>query len=236
MTARRKSGRRTLASRNNRSDAKHIRIYWWAFNSPAYRSLSCYARCALDELLFTHNGDNNGSIPGSVRWLSERLNISVNTVRRALDELVGKGFIKATVKGSFNCKLGARKGEATTWHLTMLDGPNGDLATKDFMRWQGFVTKQTTVSPGDTPCITTRYRQGESDSKKPKSVSPHDTVNPVVSLPTVSPRDTSIVYHPAAFCSTEPDSLERESEQGVHRGRKLGTPTVHIAQLEAPPA
>jgi hypothetical protein len=145
----------------SKRDAKHIRIYWWCFKSPAYRSLSCYARCVLEELLFVYNGQNNGSIPGSVRFLKERLNAGTDQVRRALAELVEKGFVRATLKGGFNHKTGARKGEATTWHVTLLAGPNGELATKDFMRWQEpepTAKKQTTVPDAGTVVAIRRQK------------------------------------------------------------------------------
>lgn len=137
---------RKLGLRQGRSSqAKHLRIYWWMFNSPAYRSLDCTCRCGLHELMFNHNGRNNGDIIGSIRWLRDRLGVGINTAIRVYATLQQRGFIKVSVKGGFDWKAGARKGEATRWHLTMIEGPNGEKPTKDFMTW--VPEKQTTDSP-----------------------------------------------------------------------------------------
>jgi hypothetical protein len=126
--ARSKRQRRTKAH-----EPKHFRIYWWAFESAAYRSLSCRGRCLLHELLNAHNGHNNGEIPGSIRWAMERLNAgSFTTALNAYRELQDRIFIKRTAGG---CLGSNGTGEAARWFLTMVQGPNGEPATKEFMRW-----------------------------------------------------------------------------------------------------
>jgi DNA-binding transcriptional MocR family regulator len=162
MSRSRNKGRRS-------SETKHLRIYWWMFNSPAYPSLDCTCRCGLHELMFNFNGRNNGDIIGSVRWLRDRLGVGINTAVRVYATLQERGFIKVSVKGSFDWKTGARKGEATRWHLTMIEGPNGETPTKDFMTWAP--EKQTTDSLSDTPCIRQGVRQNSRPVIIPRTIS-----------------------------------------------------------------
>jgi hypothetical protein len=50
-----------------------LQIFRYAFNSPAYVSLSSAARSALLEVIGAYNGLNNGEIVMSVRYLAERM-------------------------------------------------------------------------------------------------------------------------------------------------------------------
>lgn len=89
------------------------------------------ARCLEMELKALHNGSNNGNFFLSVREAAKRLGIAPNTAARAFNELEEKGFIKPKQKGAFAWKVR----HATSWILTEFEY-NGQLATKDFMRWQ----------------------------------------------------------------------------------------------------
>lgn len=193
-----KGGRKALPNGRSKGEAKHIRIYWWAFKSPAYRSLSCHARCVLEEMLFLHDGKNNGAIPASIRFLMERVHAGPHQVTRALAELEHKGFITRTRHGSFCHKTGARNGEATTWCITMLEGSAGEQPTKDFMRWDGSEPaseKQTTVTTPVTPRYHVGNRRADSGAKNGQSVTTSVTVKPDFGPPTVTTPVTSIVNH-----------------------------------------
>lgn len=114
-------------------------------DSPAYRSLSCHARCLLVELGRRYTGENNGNIPMSVREAARLLGAGKNTAQKAFSELEDRGFIRPNVKGAFTFK--AR--HATTWILT--EYKHGDeRATKDFMKWKPTPIKQKPVSPRGT--------------------------------------------------------------------------------------
>ncbi len=111
--------------------AKHVRMYWWLLDSPAYRHLSCYGRALLIEIIYRHNGENNGRVLMSVREAADRLGVAFNTALKALAELQDKGFIRLAKAGSFTLK----RRHATEWTLTMFTvGDN--KPTKDFINWK----------------------------------------------------------------------------------------------------
>ncbi|WP_282608432.1 hypothetical protein [Pelagibius sp. Alg239-R121] len=132
-------------NKKGRSDYQSfVRIDRYLINSEAYRSLSPCARALHIEIKHRFNGRNNGEIALSVRGAADRVGVSVPTVCRAFSELESKGFLRATLKGSFNTKLP----HATLWALT--EEPAGAaLATKEFMRWTApkFKTRCKILSP-----------------------------------------------------------------------------------------
>ena len=74
-----------------------------------------------------------------MREMQEALGTSKATAHRALKRLEEHGFVVLVEKGAFNMK----HRHATTWRLTEFPcDVTGELATKDFMRWQN----QNTVS------------------------------------------------------------------------------------------
>jgi hypothetical protein len=134
----RRRGKKTLSNGRSVGEAKHIRIYRYMFNSLAYRDMTTLQRCALQELMFRYNGQNNGEIPFSVREMAERLGVSPKTAHKALKGVIQHGFAKEAQKGSFTLK--AR--HATEWLLTMFGYPKADdQPSKDFMRWNSSDTK-----------------------------------------------------------------------------------------------
>lgn len=129
----RRRGRKTLPNGRSSGEGKHIRIYLYMFNSPAYRDMSTLDRCALQELMFRFNGQNNGHIPFSVREMADHLNVTPTTANKALRSVTEHGFAKERVKGSFTLK----SRHSTEWILTMEGYPTADdKPTKDFMRWK----------------------------------------------------------------------------------------------------
>jgi hypothetical protein len=112
---------------------RHIRLYHWMLNSPAWQSLSPIARCLYIEMASRYAGvdSNNGRIPYSVREGAEALVIGKATAHKALGDLVERGFIVPIKAGVFTLK------RATEWRLTEFacDVTNA-AATKDFMRWE----------------------------------------------------------------------------------------------------
>lgn len=128
-----------------RSDktAQHIRLYRWLRETAAWRSLEAVDRALYIELLGRYGGpgSNNGAIPYSVREAAEALHIGKSTAAQSFKRLQERGFVAPARKGGFNCKVR----HSTEWRLTEfacdVDIPDqdikaGDLATKDFVRWQ----------------------------------------------------------------------------------------------------
>ena len=124
--------------------SRHIRLYHWMTNSPAWHDLSAAARAIYCEMAKRYAGDgsNNGRIPYSVREAAAELRISPATASRALKSLQHNGFIVAETRGAFSLK----KRHATEWRLTEFPcDVSHALPTKDFMRWQPSQKIQNTV-------------------------------------------------------------------------------------------
>jgi hypothetical protein len=139
-----------------RSDttAQHIRLYHWFRETAAWQSLEVADRALYIELLGRYGGpnSNNGRIAYSVREAAEALHIGKSTAAQSFRRLQERGFIALAQKGGFTCKVR----HSTEWRLTEfgcdVDLPDqgikaGDLATKDFTRWQP--RKQNTVPLAD---------------------------------------------------------------------------------------
>lgn len=133
-------GKRMDAKGRSVGDARHVRFYQWLLTSDAYRALDCTARALLVEFYSLYNGMNNGALFLSVREAARRLGVAPNTAQKAIRQLEDKGFIRSKLKGSFDWK----GGHATSWILTEFEYA-GQLATKDFMRWQPNAEKQKPV-------------------------------------------------------------------------------------------
>jgi hypothetical protein len=137
--------RKSKLSNTGRSDKaeRHIRLHHWFMRTVAWRSLEAVDRALYIELLARYGGPgtNNGCIPYSVREAAEALHIGKSSGALCFQRLQERGFIIPVQKGGFNCKIR----HSTEWLLTALpcdvDIPEqgiraGDLARKDFVRWQ----------------------------------------------------------------------------------------------------
>jgi hypothetical protein len=121
---------------------RHVRLYHWMTETPAWKSLSAVARATYCEIAKRYVGTNNGTIPFSVRELGTRLHIGKTKAARALSELQDRGFLVTTLKGAFSVK----NRRATEWRMTEFNcDVTGELATKDFTRWHPKI--QNTVPP-----------------------------------------------------------------------------------------
>ena len=124
--------RHNRTSRRHR-EARHVRLYHWLLNSPAYLSLSTAARAVHVEIIRLYNGSNNGCIALSVRTAANRCRIARNTAARAFVELQDRGFIECVTRGAFSMKIR----HAAEWRLTHLPcDVSGRLSEKPFMRWR----------------------------------------------------------------------------------------------------
>jgi hypothetical protein len=126
-----------MGKRNNRERApRHVRLYHYMINTPAWHGLNAVARAIYIEIAkrYAGVGSNNGRIPYSVREAAAELKIGTATASRALTALVDHGFIVPVTKGAFSRKVR----HATEWRLTEFpcDVTNTPIATKDFMRWE----------------------------------------------------------------------------------------------------
>jgi hypothetical protein len=176
------------ANGRSKGNPKHVRHYEWQLSSLAWKSLSMTARCLEIELKSLYNGVNNGDLFLSIREAARRLNIADNTAKNAFCELQEKGFIIPKRKGSFSQKIR----HATSWILTEYEC-NGQLATKNFMRWQ---PKEKSRTQNLIPSVS-------KINTAPQNLIP-TTPHPVLKLNTIEASkapmtvaniDTQLIYH-----------------------------------------
>ena len=110
---------------------RHVRLYHWLLDCPAWQSLTPHARAIYVELARRYYGGNNGEIALSQREAARACKMATPTAARALRELKDKGFIAIQTPGAFHYKVR----HATEYRLTEFEC-NGVAATKDFIRWR----------------------------------------------------------------------------------------------------
>jgi DNA-binding transcriptional MocR family regulator len=129
MSNNRNKKRRT---RRHHDGPNFIQLFRYLLDSPAYASLSVWARAALIEVNRAFNGSNNGRIVLSVREVATRLNCHRDTAARALQELVDRGFIEPRTKGAFSVKFR----RATEWRLNdRRCNATGKPQSQAFLKW-----------------------------------------------------------------------------------------------------
>jgi len=134
-----------MSRKNRKSDARirvqFVPLFFETLRSPAYRQLSFGARALFTALhmRFFLNDNNNGRIFLSQRDAGEELGHKKRShIANWYRELQHYGFIVQTSGASLGVD---GKGKAPHWRITDLPTRSGngelDLATKDFLRWDG---------------------------------------------------------------------------------------------------
>jgi hypothetical protein len=108
------------------SSERHLQLYNWMTEAPAYVALSSSAKCILWELMRRYNGNNN-EIIGFGGQDGSHAKLSRDVTERALTEIECTRFIVVTEPAIPHLKR-PRK-----WRLTMYPA-DGKPATKDFMK------------------------------------------------------------------------------------------------------
>jgi hypothetical protein len=98
-------------------------------SSPAYRDLSCAARCLLEEFQRIYRPQRNGQLSIGTRRASRLLRVAEGTAGKAFHDLASHGFIKL-VKGEL-----WQQREAREWRLTF-EPCNGREPTDDWRDWE----------------------------------------------------------------------------------------------------
>jgi len=119
--------------RNN--NVPFINLHRGVTNSPAWKALTCEARCLILAVWERHNGTNNGCIPLSHREARLALGVGNDKTARAFRQAQEHGFLIEREKGSFNWKVGAGEGRATEWELTT-EPCEGKPAKCNYRAWQ----------------------------------------------------------------------------------------------------
>ena len=112
-----------------KSGPPFVQLPHYIKHSAAYHGLSVYARALLIELIYRHNGGNNGLICLGVREVMYELGSGSATVCRAMQEVDDAGLARPT-------KVGAWRGkQATEWRLMWIRcEKTGDLPVKQWQR------------------------------------------------------------------------------------------------------
>lgn len=141
----------------SKGESRHVRLYHWLMQTPAWRSLDATARAIYVEMAARYGGpgSNNGRISYSVREAAVSLRVGKSTAGRSLERLQQRGFIVPMKIGAFSLKVR----HATEWRLTEFPcDVTHALASKDFMRWspeiQNTVPPQTSKVPTAAPIGT----------------------------------------------------------------------------------
>jgi hypothetical protein len=127
--------KRTTSAGDRRRD-RYVSLKYSVLESPAYRALSCGARCLLIELLRLWNGSNNGKLFLSIREAAKLVGCANDTAAKLFDELMAKGFIKLNERGWFS----SQGGLASTWIITdcpILAQPHAIPPTREYLQWNG---------------------------------------------------------------------------------------------------
>lgn len=107
----------------------YIRRYEELLKSPAYRDLSCPARCLLEEFQRIYRPSRNGKLSISTKDAAELLGVAESTASRAFHSLVSHGFLKL-VKGELWQQRKARE-----YRLTF-EPHEGREPTDDWAKWK----------------------------------------------------------------------------------------------------
>jgi len=127
-----------LSKKHDKIQGRFFPMFHETLESPAYKQLSFGARALLTALR-KHCVKNNGHVYLSQRDASKALGHKRrNDIANWYRELQHYGFIVQTEAASLGVD---GKGKATHWRITDMPTRNGrgelELATKDFLRWDG---------------------------------------------------------------------------------------------------
>ena len=138
---------------------RHVRLYYWMMDTPAWRSLNGNERATLVDIMRRYDGSNNGRIPYSVRDVEDNLRVSKATGSRILKRLEQRGFIATMTKGAFSLK----RRHATEWRLSEF---NCDLThampSKQFAKWSPEIQNTVPVVKQSVPVVKPFRTCGET--------------------------------------------------------------------------
>ncbi|GAA4642443.1 hypothetical protein GCM10023115_05750 [Pontixanthobacter gangjinensis] len=119
---------------NLKAEPRHIRIYKKQVDTDAWRALGPSAVKVLVSMLLCDYGINNGGIFFSERRGAKVTGLSRGTVRKAINELIEKGFVYRTKVGSFSQKIR----HAAEYGMTWTAGPPGPnrAPTHRYEKWK----------------------------------------------------------------------------------------------------
>lgn len=142
------------AKGRNKGDGQYLPIPYTMAQSTAFRSLSGIAIKAWIEIRCRYNGQNNGMLSLSLRQAADLLGMSQTSAKRALDELVDKGFLKRRSRGQWYGRKAAE-------YIATDCGFDGNFPTRDWQQWTS--KNKTSVSSR-----TAKRSNGSPEYREPK--------------------------------------------------------------------
>lgn len=127
-----------MAKVNLKGRNKHvpfINLHRGVTNSPAWKALTCEAKCLVLCVWERHNGTNNGCISLSHREARLALGVGNTKTARAFQQAQQHGFLIERAKGSFSWKMGAGQGRATEWEIAT-EPCDGKAPKGTYRAWQ----------------------------------------------------------------------------------------------------
>lgn len=112
--SKRQKGRPNATGRSQPKQPQHLWLTYEMLKHKKFRQLSGSAVKVLLEISSRHNGFNNRKISCAYSELSKPLKLGKATIKRALMELMDKGFIVLVSKGYFTGR------KASEWEITFL--------------------------------------------------------------------------------------------------------------------
>jgi hypothetical protein len=225
-----KASHRADKKGRGRGTGRFTQLHNYVLDSPAWRSLSLPARCALIEILRVYNGTNNGQLGMAVRYLAERLRCGKTTASRALEELEQKGFLGVQKVGVFGRPMGSE------YFVTMhRNNVNFEPPSNGFMRWTEVrtVPSQTSAVPPQVQSATKlqeqsrlRYFNGPSEPNPSTQYGTHIHLTMGVAdagLRSASPRAQASkpALHGVATPKLKPIEAEESVDDGGHGKRAM---------------
>jgi hypothetical protein len=160
-------------------DSRHVRLYAWLTNKPAWQALSGNAVKLLIYLATWEDGSNNGDLFMSERMAAAGIGVSKRTAGKLFDELEAHGFIRAVEKGYFSVK----RGPATRWRLTWLSWPAASKPpSHEYREWkpteQNRRAQKLHATGAEIAPMETAHRSTEAITSPMKGGDPQKCVKP----------------------------------------------------------
>jgi hypothetical protein len=112
-----------------------VSLYQDLTESAAWKSLGANGQALYVHIATKYKGKNNGELACAIREASQAMNISKDTVARAIKILIDRGFIEIVKRSAFNLKCGP--GKAAEYRLTEYPcNVTGKAATYKFKKWR----------------------------------------------------------------------------------------------------
>lgn len=194
-------------------------------DSPAWASLGPVEIALFVIVARRYDGFNNGRIGCGVRDAATKIHAAPNTVSRAFDVLVERGFLELKRDSSFGQKQLVREWCVTCFSTGPWDAPTA-RATHDYQRWRP-PEKQKPVANGVTPSLKSCTPVSNDGTIDPSIVSNGVTIGAPASLKRRHPS----IYQGEGAC--EPGvAAPRDAQRSPADARRI----VTLPRLKRVPA